>query len=86
MSNGITRKDLEKALDHALNKKRMIDNETHFDDHEFIALMKERYKRRQEMVDKFKKSFVGAIAVAFVGFLIWVGQIVIGAVKNGHHP
>lgn len=82
----LTKSDLAEALDDALNKKRAINNETHFDDHEFIRLLKEREQRRERRVEKFKMSMIGSAAVGAVGFLVWVGGLVIDAFSHGQHP
>jgi len=73
----ITEKRFEELLDNALNSRRAIDNETHTDHHEFVAMYMRRWEARQKMWQRFKLSFIGGIAMAFVGALAWVGQLII---------
>lgn len=51
--------------------------EVHSTHHEFISMEIERRQNRAEMVDKFKKSFVGAIATGLFASLVWIGKIVL---------
>jgi len=73
----ITEKRFEELLDDALNSRRAIDDATHADHHEFIAMYRARWEARQKMWQRFKLSFVGGAAMAVVGALAWIGQLII---------
>jgi len=75
--------DIKEAVMEAMIAHRSIDAETHHDHHAFITLMMERETRRLARVEKFKTSFIGAVAVAAVGALGWLGQMVIEGLQ--HH-
>lgn len=77
------KQEITEAVIEALTRHRSIDAETHLDHHSFIELMMKREERRAELVQKFKTSFVGALAVAAFSGLSWLGYIVIEAVKHG---
>lgn len=73
----ISEEQLDAALEKALNKKRTIDNETHAEHHDFMAAWIKRWEVRQKMWQRFKLSFIGGIAMAVVGALMWLGQLVL---------
>lgn len=73
----LSKEELRIALDEALNKKRTIDNETHTEHHEFLKAYMVRWEARQKMWQRFKTSFFGSIAMAIVGILMWIGQLII---------
>jgi len=77
---------IKKAMNEVLNDHRNISQELHSDDHEFIAMLKERERKRVEFWQKAKLSFVGTIASTLVVVLAWIGMLVIEALKNGNHP
>ena len=58
--------------------------EIHTQHHEYIALEIERRKRREDALMKFKNSFVGAIAIACVGGLGWIGKLILEALQKHH--
>jgi len=78
--------EIEQAMNKVLNDHRNISQEVHSDDHEFIAMLKGREKRRVELWQKFKTSFIGTLATSFVAMLIWIGTLVIEALKNSPPP
>lgn len=80
----ITKKDLSDALDEVLNKKRIIDDDTHKIHHQFIALEIERRENNKKLWMKFKMSLIGGIALGVLGFLGWVGKVVLDLVTQGH--
>jgi hypothetical protein len=43
---------------------------------EWVRLQIEQQHIRNERWKKFESSFIGGIAIAAVGFLIWVGQLI----------
>lgn len=49
----------------------------HREDHDFIQMLKRREERRIQTWNKFRMSFVGAVAIGVVSLLMWVGKIVI---------
>jgi len=82
----ITKKDLSDALDEVLNKKRVIDDDTHKLHHQFIAMQIEKQERRDELFRKFQASFVGGVALGLLGFLGWIGKYVLDLFQTGQHP
>lgn len=82
----MTEDNLEEMLERVLNKKRVVDNETHAIHHKFIQAYMERWERRQLLLQKFKHSFVGALAISMFGGLIWIGKAILEYISNGHHP
>ena len=70
-------KQLEELLDKVLNSRRAIDDATHADHHEFITMYRARWEARQKMWQRFKLSFVGGAAMAAVGVMAWIGQLII---------
>jgi len=58
--------------------------EIHAQHHDFIANEIARRKDRVEVALKFKNSFVGAIAVACVGGLGWIGKLILEALQKHH--
>lgn len=69
--------ELEVILHRVLNERRKLDDETHNTHHEFIKLQMLRWERRQQLWQKFKLSFIGAVAVALVSGLMWIGKAII---------
>ena len=76
------KKELVAALHEALGERHSIDAELHNDHHEFIDMLREREKRRIALWQKFRLSFVGALATTLVGVLIWLGGLVLSAWKH----
>jgi len=74
----LKKEDLIDALDEVLNKKRIIDDDTHKMHHEFIQMELERRENNKRLWMKFKLSAVGAIATGIVTGLMWVGSIFAG--------
>lgn len=81
--HGITKEEMAVVLDEVLNRRRDIDNDTHKHDHEFIKMMREREERHARLWMKFKTSVVGSIAMAVVGALLWLGNLVMATWHNG---
>lgn len=79
-ARALNKQEIMEAVVEAMTAHRSIDAETHQDHHAFIMLMMEREARRVDRVKRFQMSFIGAIAVVMVGFLVWVGQVVIQGV------
>lgn len=71
------KRDIIAAVSEALKQHRSIDAETHQEHHAFIGMMMEREARRVVRSEKFKTSFIGAIAVSMVGALGWIGKLII---------
>ncbi len=74
--------------------KLHIDTDEHREHHEFlrecIPLLKEYLedrKRSREQWEKFRSSFLGAIAsaigIALVSLLAWIGNLVLHALRTG---
>lgn len=86
MSEGLTKRDLKEALDDALNARRTVDDDLHRRHHEYIEMELERKEAREANWAKFKNSFIGGLALAILGFLGWIGSLVIEAVRSGSNP
>ena len=71
------------AITEALDKRRSVTDEIHGEHHAFVALMIAKEERRLARVEKFKNSVIGALAVALVTGLGWVGSLVLEALR--HH-
>lgn len=82
----ITKKDLTDALDEVLNKKRSVDDDTHKIHHKFIAMEIERRENNKKLWMKFKLSFIGGMALGILGFLGWIGALLVESFKSGNHP
>ena len=87
----LSRNQRNKASDMS---ERTIGEDEHVEHHEFlrecIPLLKEYLedrKRTREQWEKFRTSFLGAIAsaigIAFVSALAWIGNLVLHALRNG---
>lgn len=79
----ITKEDLQDIIRETFEEKNTIGGETHHNDHEFIQLLKDRERKREARVEKFKMSFIGGIAMAILGGLIWIGQWALAHVHWG---
>ena len=75
--------DITAAVIEALNEHRSIDAQTHHEHHAFIEMMMGRESRRVARSEKFKTSFIGAIAVSMVGALGWLGTLLLESVRHG---
>ena len=82
----ITKKDLTEALDEVLNKKRVIDDDTHKLHHQFIAMEIERRETNKKLWLKFKMSLIGGVALSVLGFLGWIGSLLVETFRSGNHP
>ena len=86
--NGITLDmtpdEFKEMLWEALNEKRSILDQEHAELHKILKeilpclkdFLDERRKRKQ-MWDKFRLSFIGGLALAFITVLTWLGSIVV---------
>ena len=88
MAESITKEDLTEILEELLHKKAFIEEDSHKLDHEFIALMREKFYRRQAMWERFKMSFIGTVATGFVAVFYWIGKLIWDAwhQTGGNHP
>ena len=77
----LTKKDLVAVLEEALNKKRSIHESIHTAHHEFIQSEIERREDNKKLWMKFQTSIVGTIATGLIAGLLWLGTLVIEAVK-----
>ena len=80
----VSKKELIEALDEVLNKKRVIDDDTHKLHHQFIEMELEKRENRKLLIDKFRLSFVGGVALALLGFLVWAGKEFINFFLHGN--
>jgi hypothetical protein len=66
----------EEVLTKVLNQNRAISEERHKLDHDFTTVLRERYKKREAMWEKFRLSLIGGIAMMLLGGLTWIGKAV----------
>ena len=78
--------DIYDALHHVLDE-RGIDGKTHMEHHAFVEYLIDREKKKEERWEKFKMSFIGTIATATAGGMIWVGKLIWDHLirTGGHH-
>jgi len=74
-----SREELREVIEEALEK--------HKDDphHAYVQLLIDRRKKRMEMSQKFAQSFIGGLALGLLGFLGWLGLLIIEWVRTGVH-
>ena len=78
--------ELIEALQEVLQNRRHVTDEEHADHHAYIAMQIAKKERRDELWRKFRLSMVGSVAVAVVGFLIWVGGLIVTALASTPPP
>jgi hypothetical protein len=71
----LTKEDLQTVFREAFDERNTIGGEQHHTEHSFIQVLMEREQRRINRLEKFKMSFVGAVAVALVSGLVWLGTL-----------
>lgn len=76
------KKELAEVLREVLHDHRQIDDDMHASHHAYIEMEMKRKERHSELLQKFKLSLVGTAAMAVVGFLIWVGKLVMTAAAH----
>jgi hypothetical protein len=86
VTDAITKEELIEVLDQALNSRRTVDDELHRRHHEYIELELERRENRKRAWEKFRNSFIGGLAVAALGFLGWIGTLIIEWLRSGSNP
>lgn len=73
----IEKEELEKILKRVLNENRTIDNKTHDFHHRMYERDLERRKQWRELWMKFKLTLVGSLAIAIIGFIGWIGKLIL---------
>lgn len=68
------KKDIVDAVSIALEQHQNVYPDTH---RAFVEILILREETRRQRIEKFKLSFIGTVAVAAVGLLIWIGQLVL---------
>ena len=76
--------EFKKMLWEVLNENRSIPDQEHTEHHKILKdilpslkeFLDER-KHRKQMWDKFRLSFIGGLALAFITVLTWLGSIVV---------
>lgn len=76
--------DVRRIFNQVLDE-RGLDRETHMDHHRYIEHLLEQEANKEKRRERFRLSFIGALAAACVGGLIWVGQFVISLFGFGHN-
>lgn len=85
MSNGITKEELDSALNKAINfapRQTKIDEETHELHHKFVGLQIEKAERTAKRIEKFQQSIIGTAAALFVAGLAWLGKVLIEGLRH----
>lgn len=62
-----------------LDERRSINEETHKKDHDFLHVMMQREKRREDLVENTKKQVLGWSMIAVIGF---IGYSLLEHIKN----
>lgn len=71
------------AVVKALHEHRRLPDDAHDEHHAFVEMLIKREARRVELWQKFRSSFVGAVAVALVSGLGWLGTLIIKGLEHG---
>ena len=82
--------DFKKILDEWAKERRSVDESTHKLHHkfldeggmDFVETMIIKAEKREVLWDKAKGTFVGGVAMAVLGGITWVGNLVIEAWKS----
>lgn len=77
------KEELVTALKEVLHEHRQIDDEKHHLHHQFIDMEIDRREKRVEAFNKFKTSFIGGLGLAFLGFLGWLGKVILEGLHMG---
>lgn len=70
------------AMDVRLDKRRKIDDEKHAKHHAYIDHVIKQNEKRQQMIEHMKKTAVGALTIAMLSGLGWIGQKVLELWKH----
>lgn len=71
-------------IDKRLDKRKKIDDAKHSRHHDYLELQMQREARRAQLVEHVKRTAVGAITIAFLSGVGWVGKHVLEYVTKGH--
>lgn len=86
----ISEERLKEILNSVLDERDRIDHELHKDHHEWIRRQIEAEAKAKERWETFKKSVIGAIAVATTGAIIkglaFIGGVILAAGQHGRTP
>ena len=74
--------DIKEALSEIFDERRSIDEPRHKTHHDFVQTLIVKTKKREALMDKAKGTFVGALVIAALTGLTWVGNLVIDAWKQ----
>lgn len=65
---------VDKAVEKQFEKRRRVDEETHFAQHAWLAAQIEREKERKERIEKAKATWLGWLLIAVtmgIGSSVW---------------
>lgn len=83
----LTEEKLKEIMNSVLDERDRIDHETHKDHHEWLKRKMEQEARFRDRLETFKKSAIGAVAVAVIGATIkglaFIGGVVLATAQNG---
>jgi hypothetical protein len=71
---GITTEQVEEVLNRVLDARKRINDERHAKHHNYVEILIDRDRRRQELSDKVRQQVVGwGVIITVTGFLSMVG-------------
>ena len=71
---GVTTDQIEEVFTRVLDARKKIDDERHAKHHNYVEILIERDRRRQELKDKVRQQVVGwGVIMTVTGFLGMVG-------------
>lgn len=76
------KEELKAILNEVLHENRKIDNETHQIQHQWIEMKMANEQKWYARWEKFQASLIGGIALAILGFLGWIGNIVLNHILH----
>lgn len=79
------KESLKEIISDVLNQGRKITDETHKLHHDYIQHQMEKDIRRQAMWKKVVDTWIGALAIAAISGVAWVGNLILEYFKNGGH-
>ena len=73
--------DIKEALGELFDERRKIDEPKHKLHHDFVEVLVIKAKKRDDLIEKAKGTLVGALVIVVLGWLAWLGDLVIDAWK-----
>jgi len=89
LTMSIEEKELKRIISEVMSEKTqkcVLNDESYQTHYDYVRLQIEKDRRRQELWQKFRLSFIGSLGVSLVGAMIWVGKIVLESISIGGSP